>query len=126
MQARTRSSRLSYVPSRVSCILAMFRDTTSFRVPSDNAQCIICRFKAKHAPVQRVCFNASSMNVCYFVRDWWSEYQADTLLQGSTAMLGSYWYAYMMAAKCPPIRPAAHSETDERRLLKHKLSLATS
>ena len=44
-------------------------------------------FDRKHVPVQQVCFDASSTNVGYFVRDWWLKYQVDVLLQGSTATL---------------------------------------
>ena len=57
-----------------------------FRAPSDNAQCILGHFEAERASVQRVCFKASS-NASYFVRDYWSKYQIDTLQQESTATL---------------------------------------
>jgi len=43
-------------------------------------------FDRKHVPVQQVCFDASSTNVGYFVRDWWLKYQVDVLLKGSTVM----------------------------------------
>ena len=82
------------------------------RAPSDNAQCIIHHFKAKHASAQQVCFDASSTTVCYFLRDLWPKYQADIPLQSSTATLRELLIQLHNGGNVFATRPAAHSDTD--------------